>query len=243
MAECNEDQVKLAPAVLFVTALFAAEPSAPFLAGQKVSVSHTERLTLPAGGMVSIEHSFGVLRIEGWDRPEVEIATVKTTKEYFRSGEDAKGKAQLNRVQVAAAVEGKDVVVTTRYPHRSFPPRPWAEPPVDLEYVIHVPMDAAIQVKHGLGAVSFQNLAGSIRADVRSGDITLDLPSNSQYAVKAGSNWGAVESDFPGSEHRRFWMVGHNFTGSSEDGAHKLDLKASYGDIIVMKTFKPEATH
>ncbi|HTX40057.1 MAG TPA: hypothetical protein VME43_33790 [Bryobacteraceae bacterium] len=239
---------KLAPIFLPIllstgVLLPAADPSTTFLAGQKVQVSHTDRLSLPAGGVVRLQHSFGEAGIEGWDRPEVEVTVIKSTKGYFASAEDAKATAELDRVHITAQVQGKDVVVTTAYPHHSFPfNSPWAEPPVDVEYRIMVPKDAAIVVQHGNGEVHFYNVSGDIQAHVRSGEISLDVPPADKYALQAGSHWGAVISDYPGRPHRRFWLVGHQFTGPSADGAHKLVLKANYGDVIVMKAWEPPAT-
>ncbi len=224
--------------------LLAADPSTPNLAPQKVQVSHTDRLNLPAGGILRLQHSFGEAGIEGWDRPEVEITTIKSTKDFYPPEDRAKASAELDRVHIAAELRGKDVIVATGYPHRSFPPSlPWTEATIDVEYRIKVPMDAAIEVQHGTGDVHFYSVSGDIHADVRNGGITLDLAPESKYAIEARSDWGAVISDFPGKPHRRFWLIGHQFTGKSADGAHKLVLKAGYGDIVILKAWKPEATH
>jgi hypothetical protein len=227
--------------------LAAADATAPFLAGQKVQVSHTDRLTLPAGGVLRLEHSFGELGITGWDRPEVEVTVIKTTKGFFPPAGQGSGTAELERVHIAAKVQGKDVVVTTGYPHRSFPfAWPWAEPPIDVEYRIMAPKDAAIVVEHSEGEVHFENVSGDIHADVRNGEITLDLAADSKYAIEARSDWGTENSDFPGTKHRRFWLVGHRFTSQTADGAHKLVLKADYGDIVIVKAWEPpaaEGTH
>ncbi len=236
---------KLAPILLSVSGLLlAADANSQFLAGQKLQASHTDRLSLPAGGVVRFDHSFGELGIEEWDRPEVEITTIKATRDYYPTAEDARGRAELERVHISSQVQGKDVVVTTAYPHHGFPlSLPWSEPPIDLEYRIKVPRDAAIVVRHGSGEVHFYRVTGDIHADVRNGGITLDLAPEARYAIASGSDWGAAISDFPGRDHRRFWLVGHQFTGSSADGDHKLALKADYGDIIILKAWEPAATH
>jgi hypothetical protein len=236
---------KLAPILLAATALLtAADSSTTFLAGKTVQVSHTETLTLPAGGTLHLQRSFGELNIEGWDRPDVEITVIKTTKDYYSTAEAAKAKTELDRVRIASEVKDKELVVTTGYPHRSFPPSfPWAEPSIDVEYRIHVPKDAAIQVEHGTGEVHLSNVSGDIRADVRNGGITLDLAPDSKYAIQTNVDLGGVISDFPGKPHRRFWLFGHQFTGQSADGSHKLALKAGFGDIVIFKQWQPEATH
>ena len=234
--------LRIAPLLLAAGAsLWAADPSLP-AAPQKVTVTHTETLSLPAGGTVRIEHSVGELGIEGWDRPDVEITVIKTTQDFYSAADHAKGTAELERVHVSGAMNGKDVVVTTGYPHHVFPfSMVLAGAGVDVEYRIKAPMDAPIVVDHGAGEVNFYHVSGDIQAHVHNGGITLDLPQESQYGIDARAKWGNEIADFPGKPHRRFWLIGHEFKGG--EGAHKLVLKAGYGDIIVFKEWKPEATH
>jgi hypothetical protein len=235
---------KFAPLLLACAAsLVAADSALQSPATQKVEESHTEKLTLPAGGVLHLQHSYGEAGIEGWDGPDVEITTIKSTRDFYSAADKAKGTAELDKVHITSKVSGKEVLVTTAYPRHSFPPgMPWAEAPIDLEYRIKVPMNAPIVVEHGAGEVHFDNVAGDIHAYVRNGTITLDLAPDSRYGIQAGAKWGGVISDFPGKPHRRFWLIGHQFTGTSADGAHQLVLKAGYGDIIIFKQWKPEAT-
>jgi len=234
---------RLLPVVLFLGALaHAADSSAAGPIAQKVQVSHTDRFTLPSGGTLRLEHSFGELGIEGWDRQEVEITTVKSTNDFYAPADRAKAAAGLEKVHITSELRGKDVVVTTASPRHGIPGSPWNEPPIDLEYRIKAPIGASIAVDHGTGEIYFYGVSGDINARVRNGGITLDLPSGSQYSVDASSDWGIAASDFPGTPHGRFWLVGHQFTGKSSDGGHSLVLKAGYGDIIIFKTWKPEAT-
>lgn len=210
---------------------------------QNIQVSHTETFTLPAGGAVRLPRSFGELNIEGWNRPQVEITVVKTTKDFYPP-EDKAAMAILDRVHVSAEIKDKDLLVTTGNPHRTFPPKfPWDEASIDLEYRIKVPMDAPLFVEHGLGEVHFYNITGDVHASVDNGGITLDLPSDSRYNVQARSDWGSVESDFGGKLHRRFWMTGHQFRARTEGATHQLVLQAGYGDILIFKTWKTDSTH
>ena len=38
----------------------------------------TERMNFAPGGTIRVEHSYGDLRVEGWDRPEVKITVTKS---------------------------------------------------------------------------------------------------------------------------------------------------------------------
>ena len=50
----------------------------------QVQVSHTERMDFPSGGVLRMKKSTGDLTVEGWDCPDVEITTIKSTKSYHR---------------------------------------------------------------------------------------------------------------------------------------------------------------
>ncbi len=59
------------------------------------------------------------------------------------------------------------------------------------------------------------------------------------YAIDARSKLGAVNSDFPGSGRQlQWWKVkrpGQAFTASASGSAQKMFLRASYGDIVILK--------
>lgn len=233
---------RLALSLLAISPLLWAADPVSDRALQIIHVSNTDTLTLPAGGALRLQHSFGELSVEGWDRREVEVTVVKSTKDFY-APKDPHATADLDRVHVSAELKGKDVVISTGYPHRTFPPSlPWTESDIDVEYRIKAPMDAPFFVDHGIGEVHFYNISGDVHASVHDGGITFDLSPDSRYAIHANCDWGGVISDFPGKPHRRFWLIGHQFTGKPADAPHQLVLKAGYGDIVILKNWKPDST-
>src|SRR5580700_6301187 len=89
---------------------------------QKVQLSNTERMDFPANGTLRLTNSVGVLTVEAWDRPDVEITTTKSTKVEYEARDRANAIHQLEDVHVAAERHGDEVVITTKYPYRRFPP-------------------------------------------------------------------------------------------------------------------------
>ena len=97
--------------------LFAAEQPK-----EKVQVSKTERIDFPAGGTLRFTNSIGVLTVEAWDRPDVEITTIKSTKEEYDASEREKATHELEKVNVVAERHGDELVITTTFPrYRTFP--------------------------------------------------------------------------------------------------------------------------
>jgi hypothetical protein len=65
------------------------------------------------------------------------------------------------------------------------------------------------------------------------------LPPEGLYAIDAKSDIGGLVSDFPGRVRRRRWLVGHQFVQETSRGAHKLYLRAGFGDIAILKIRTP----
>jgi hypothetical protein len=205
-------------------------------ASQKILVTHTERADFPAGGLLQFNNSIGELSVEGWDRPDVEITTIKSTKDVYPAGDREKMIAELDKVKISLEHQGEGLTITTDVP------RHHAGPAVrfDVEYRIKAPMNARLTVDHGAGEVHVDNLTSDVHVTVRNGEITLHLPQENQYGIDAKSKLGAVISDFPGHEKRLRWRFGQTFIQETK-GAHVLYLRVGFGDIVILKYRKPVA--
>jgi len=203
---------------------------------QKVQLTNTQKADLPAGGLLRLKHSKGEVSIEAWDQPGVEITTVKSTRTALPAAGRDKARKALERVEISVERTGDELVIATNSHSHGLPSD------TDLEYRIKAPRDARLAVEHGSGEVHVFNMTGDIQSSVGCGTITLVLPAGEPYAIDARSRIGHVNSDFPGQEKRRGWLIGHSFLESSS-APHKLNLRVGYGDIIILKAQEPAATH
>ena len=200
---------------------------------QQVQVSKTERIDFPPGGTLRLTKSTGVLTVEAWDRPDVEITTIKSTKAAYDAGGRERAKHELNKVRVAAERHGDELVVTTDFPRHRAISR------FDLEYHIKAPSTARIIASHDVGDVNIDGLVGDIQVTLLQGEIMLHLPEDGEYNINAKSQFGNVNSDFPGPEKRRWWLLGHRSVNENSQAAHKLTLRVGFGDIVILKTRVP----
>jgi hypothetical protein len=232
--------------------LAAAEPK------QKVQVEHTERADFPSGGLLRLKNSVGEVTVEGWDRPDVEITTIRSI--YASRNRERASRDELDKVRVSVDRRGDELVVTTDFPRRRSAPPPvtlapgkdfgsltglLTSPPsillgasFDLEYRIKAPMNARLAADHDRGEVHVDNLTSDIHVTVLNGGITLHLPQEGQYGIDAKSDVGGVNSDFPGRTKRRPWLLGHKFVQGAP-AAHKLYLRVGFGDIMILKPSRP----
>jgi hypothetical protein len=226
--------------LLPATAAVGPEKSEP---KQRVQVTKTEHADFPSGGLLRFKHSIGVVTVEAWDQPGVEITTIKTTKTECGAGGRARGTKQLEKVKVATERQGDELVVTTEFPpHRPFGlPYPLSgNTGFDLEYRIKAPANTGIVVDHSLGQVNIDGLVGDIQVSLAQGEILLHLPEDQQYSINAKSSSGSVNSDFSEPEERNWWPLGHRIVNEKSASSRKVDLKVGFGDIVILKTRVPQ---
>jgi hypothetical protein len=208
-----------------VSLLRAADGSRQF-----VEVTHTENADLPSGGTLRLPNSTGYLTVEGWDRPDVEITTVKTTADD--AGEREKATHEIASHHLVVQRHGDDLVVSTNSPWYSNR---------DLEYRIKAPFSARLIVNHHIGNVNVDGLTGDIEVSLRDGEIIMHLPEDGHYNIHAKCDIGNVNSDYPGEEKRQWWLIGHRIeNGTSPAAPHKLDLRVKVGDIVILKARGPK---
>ena len=199
--------------------LAAAEPK------QNVQVSKTERVDFPSGGTLRLTHAVGILNVEAWDRPDVEITTIKS-----------------ERVHVAVERRGNELVITTDFPREFSIPRPYplgGGARFNLEYRIKAPSSARLIADLKVGEVNVDNLLADVQVTLRQGEIMLHLPEQAAYDIHARSDVGSVNSDFAVQQKRRFWLVGVR-TARQDPKAPTLNLRVGYGDIVILKTRLPK---
>ena len=211
----------------------------------QVRITKTESVDFPPGGVLRLHNSVGTLTIEAWDKPEVEITTIKTTDSTYAPDEREKGVHYLDRVRVTTERKGDELVITTDFPrYRPFPPPSpiGTHAKFELEYRIKAPANARLVVAHDSGEVNVDGLTGDMHINLLQGEIFLHLPEEGQYAIRARSDLGHVASDFAGQTKRTRWIAGHRLTSKpSQAAASKLNLSVGFGDIVILKIRVPKA--
>jgi hypothetical protein len=196
---------------------------------QFVEMTHTERVDFPAGGTLRLPNSSGMLTVEAWDQPGIEITTIKTVSDA--AGDREKATHDVEDHQVKVERRGDEVVITANASRYST---------LGLEYRIKAPATAKLVVSHFRGQVTVDGMASDIDIHLRDGDILLHLPEGGAYKVSAKCGIGSVDSDLPGAG-KRIWFFGQRIeSADSSAQPHKLNLKVGVGDIIILKTRVPK---
>ena len=189
----------------------------------------TQTIEFTTGGLLRVMNSTGALTIEAWDKPTVELTTVKSSAIYITPKDREKASSKLEKVMVTAERHGNQLTVTTTAPRLLMN--------LDLSNHLWVPRDTHVVIRQKDGEVNLQGLTGDIDASVRNGEIFVYLPEGAVYNTNAKSRFGGVE--LPGDSATRHvdLGLGHAFAQEVGPKAHMLNLKVGYGDIYITKGF------
>ena len=178
-----------------------------FLASTAFGVTREVTRTFPlsAGGSFELNNVNGTVRIEGWDKDEVEVRAVKTTPDR---------ESLLDLVTIDIDAKPDALSISTRYPQEE-------GVEVAVDYVIHVPRHAQLShitnVNGTLRVVSEDSLGelhtvngnievyeggGNVHAHTTNGNVYLELkhPADNRGASAETTNGSvllAIPSDLP----------------------------------------------
>jgi hypothetical protein len=204
---------------------------------KQVTVTNTQQVPFQPGGTIHLNHSYGYLSVEGWDRPEVELTVTKSLDNLYDAKDQAESTKRVESVHVTAERRSDtDLEISTVVPHYSR----WTHPlgstgGVMVEYRIHVPRNSKLVIQHGAGDVIVTDVTADIEVRSHAGDIVLMLPETEKYSIDAKSKIGTVSSDFDGEFHRRT-LVGIQNTLTAPAPAHRIYLRMGLGGITIKES-------
>ena len=147
----NKRQMIFGP-LLFVCCMAPGFPAqAQTIDKREAEVTTTQSLEFGAKGTIQIVDSFGSVKVEGWDKEEVEMTVTKRTQKKYEPKDLAKAAKGLERFKVTMEAVGETslLVINTKYP--SWTPIFRGKTNLKLDYLIKVPRQSTLLIKHGIG--------------------------------------------------------------------------------------------
>jgi Putative adhesin len=235
---------KLTRILLFVCLLVFCLPAHAQTDKREAESTTSQSLEFGARGTIQIVDSHGSVKIEGWDKEEVELTVLKKTQKKYESKDLSKAEKELEKVKVAMEIieENAMLVIYTKYqswtPFRMF----GGKANLNLNYIIKVPRQSTLFIKHGIGELSVTNVSGDIQATASIGEISLRLPEENSYAVNARARIGDVSSEFgPITQRQGPFSVGAKLEGEPGATTRRVYLRVGIGDIQVTKLHPPDS--
>jgi hypothetical protein len=202
-------------------------------AKQPPQATKTERIEFAPGGVIHVNHSYGSLTVEGWDRPEVEITVTRLMPFDFKRKQPERAAQHLDAVNITTERRLNNELTISK--------PTTTKGGVALDYEIHVPRNSRLVIRHGTGYVLVSGVTGDIDATCSRGDIMLWLAAGVSYSIDAKSNLGKVISDSEGSGHLRY-LVGQRFANVSPAPSPKVRLRMGFGGITITRSLPESET-
>jgi hypothetical protein len=155
----------------------------PVEASAQGKVKHEEKFekteSLARDGKVEIRNISGDVEVKTWDRDEVKIDALKTSK---ASSMD-KAKENAAKVKIEVTRENGILKIGTIYPKPSI-----KNLSVSVNYKVMIPSQAVIKAKSVSGDVALENIGGKAAAGTTSGDVSV-------VGARNGANAETVSGD------------------------------------------------
>jgi hypothetical protein len=194
---------------------------------KRVYVTTTERIPFANGVSVHLQDTFGEVRVEGWERNEVEIELTRGTQKKYSASEEAREKRRLEKVKLALKNDNAGgLLIETKN-------MPFMKNNFALEYKVKVPQAIFLKVKHSIGEVRIKNMLADIEATVRIGVLAVEMPENARFDLDARTKIGEVESDFGGQYNRPKLLGAKMLDETKRSELHKVYLRVGIGEVQV----------
>jgi predicted membrane protein len=217
---------------------FSLSVQAQNIEKREAEIKTTQSLEFGASGTIQIVDSFGSVKVEGWDKEEVELTVTKRTQKKYAPKDIAKATKELERFKVTMETIGETslLAINTTYPSWT-PARMFrGKTNLNLDYLVKIPRQSSLLIKHGIGEVNVTNVSGDIEATASIGEVSLNLPEDQSYSVDARVRIGDVSSEFGQTTQRKgFIPLGAKLAGDPTAPTRRIFLRLGIGDINVNK--------
>lgn len=196
------------PSLLLSAGLLALSP---FAAHAKIERVVEKTFTVQPGGILKVETSGGEIRVQTSADAVVKV----TAKERIRASTDAEADDILKKLTLEIEQSADGVSAYAKY-ERQLAGFHWGSwPPVQVDFIVTVPVNYNVELKTSGGDVTVGNLNGKVFARTSGGDVTLGKISGE---IDGGTSGGNVRL---------------------EEGAASVKLGTSGGDIRVGRAVGP----
>jgi hypothetical protein len=162
----NTKKIMVSLAVVLTFFIFLGLNPTESLAREKYTEKFDKTVKLARDGKVIISNISGSIEVRTWDRAEVKIDALKTS----RTDSEKQAKENFRNAEIVVTEEGKILRIKTEYAKRYFRGR---NKNCSIEFKLTIPSGADADVNSTSGSVDIQNIGGSLKTDVTSGKTTI----------------------------------------------------------------------
>jgi len=149
---------------------------------EKYEEKFERTVKLAKDGHVSLNNISGSIEVKSWNKGEVKIDALKTSKASSLS----EAKENAAEVKIVVQKDGDTLRIKTEYPKRRGFRRKKSS--VSVHYNLWVPSKASVRIDSISGSVGMENIGGDVKLDVTSGNVDLkDIGGEVKVKVTSGN--------------------------------------------------------
>lgn len=195
----------------------------PLSAHAKIERVVEKNFRVQPGGTLRVETQGGNVRVETSDEPTVKVVA----QQIIKADSERKADEILEKLQLVIEQSGEGVIATSKYDKKPSGFRWGSWPPVQVNFVVTVPVRYNVSLKTSGGDISISDLDGKAQARTSGGNIELGKITGDVDASTSGGNVRLVE----GLGAVKLHTSGGNVSVDRAVGA--TDLDTSGGDVTV----------
>lgn len=201
-----------------------------------VSTEHVQSVPLPLAETVSIERTWGDIRIEGSDGAAVSVRVTARSKAAIPPADADAARHDLDgfAARIVAASPSR-VVITALSPGAAGLKRFGGRRGVALTYTITMPRTAGLELRHGVGSVEVAGLASDVNVAADVGDVRITTPLDPTVAVAASATIGdvSVARHARTGTYRRHALLGGRYSDEPAGAARHVIARVKIGSIEI----------
>jgi hypothetical protein len=230
-----------------LVALAAATWGTAASAQSPVEISRSQTIPIAPAGTVSIDHTWGEVTVDAWDRPAIEVVVTARSKKAYPDGEAQEMRTRLARFGFdMKAVSPEQAIVTGLAPKASLLKPFGGKSGVSVHYAIRMPRTGTLIMHHGIGEVSVTGLKGDLDVSAGTGSVHIAVPIDPNVAVESAVRIGEITlaTDLRArGESQRKALVGERFSYRPAGANRHISARVGIGSVSIgRERVEPVAT-
>ncbi len=208
--------------------------SPPALQAGAVSTEHVDTVPMAAAGTVSVERTWGAVRVEGWDEASVKVRVSARAKSPVPAADAAAAQQDLDGFAARIVhASPSAVTITALSPGNRALKRFGGRRGIALTYTISMPRTADLVLRHRVGSVEIVGLSSNVNVASRVGDVRISTPLGPTVAVTASATIGDVSIAHGGGVYRQRALVGRRYSDAPVGADRSVVARVRIGSVEI----------
>jgi len=212
----------------------ATRPAVAASQAGAVLTEHVASVPMSTTGTVSIERTWGDVRIEGWDQASVSVRVSARSKAAVPAADAVAAKSALDGFAASITQASPSAVtITALSPDKRELKRFGGKRGIALTYTISMPRNANLILRHRTGSVEVVGLSSDLNVASDVGDVRISTPLGPAVAVTASAAIGDVSVSHGTGVYRQRALVGQRYSDEPVGAHRRIVARVKIGSVEI----------